>query len=80
LVTVYAIVVAGGVVLILGLVALLRAEKKDIPDVVRALSRWFGHPDPPGRDSPPPYLVMLPETDRFRNPTELESGDTAGSG
>jgi len=30
-----------GVVLLLGLVALLRARQVDIPDVVHALARWL---------------------------------------
>lgn len=30
-----------GVVLLLGLVALLRAQRADIPAVVRALARWL---------------------------------------
>lgn len=37
---------AGGIV-VLGVVALLRADRSDIPDVLRALSRFVGHPDHP---------------------------------
>jgi hypothetical protein len=34
-----------GVILILGLVAILRCDRADIADVLRALSRFVGHPD-----------------------------------
>lgn len=35
-------VVVAGVVLILGLVALLRGRKEDIPAIVRAMASWWG--------------------------------------
>jgi hypothetical protein len=33
------------VILVLGLVALIRCDRSAIPDVLRALSRFIGHPD-----------------------------------
>ena len=35
-------VVVAAVVLILGLVALIRCRREDIPAIVRALSSWWG--------------------------------------
>ena len=35
------------VFLVLGLVALIRCDRADIPETVRALSRLLGHPDNP---------------------------------
>lgn len=35
-------VVLGAVVLILGLVALVRCRREDIPAIVRALASWWG--------------------------------------
>lgn len=35
-------VVVAAVVLILGLVALLRCRREDIPSIVRALASWWG--------------------------------------
>jgi hypothetical protein len=36
-------VVVAVVVLVLGLVALIRCDRKDIAEIVRAFSSWWGH-------------------------------------
>ena len=36
-----------GVVLVLGVISLRNCEPEDIPDTLRALARFVGHPDPP---------------------------------
>jgi hypothetical protein len=35
------------IVLVLGRIALDKCEPEDVPETVRAVSRFFGHPDPP---------------------------------
>jgi hypothetical protein len=47
-------VVVAAVVLILGLVALVRCNKKDIPAVVGALMRMGPRDDDSGKTPPPP--------------------------
>jgi len=39
------LIALAGVILVLGVIALLRCDPADIADVLRALSRFVGHPD-----------------------------------
>jgi hypothetical protein len=50
LASIVAIICMAAVVLILGLVALLRADREDIPEVVQAIGHWLrGTASLPGR-------------------------------
>jgi hypothetical protein len=42
--TLYMVAIPAAVILILGAIALILCDKADIPDVLRALSRFFEHP------------------------------------
>ena len=37
----FLVAIPAAVILILGLVALLRADRKDIPEIVRAMGHWL---------------------------------------